>query len=266
MADPITFKYRFHFDSGDVTEHCIRIDPVSFALIPEITETAKAYKWTHLEFKKCVHCPLKVEKFPNCPVAENIAAVADAYKEFKSYLQVKVEVVSKERVITKNLSLQEGVHSIFGLIMATSGCPHMSFLKPMARFHLPFSSYEETLIRVTSFYMLRQYLIWQKGGKGDFEMKNLEALYANVQKVNEGIINRIRSVTNEEVAEDTAKPAEKPKVKGDANANSIVILDSYAQLLGMHFSSGLQEIEKYFPSATETDTATETKTETKTET
>ena len=37
--------------------------------------------------------------------------------------------------------------------MALSGCPVLEQLKPMARFHLPFASVEETIYRAASMYL-----------------------------------------------------------------------------------------------------------------
>ncbi len=85
------------------------------------------------------------------------------------------------------------------------------------------------MVRSTSFYLLRQYFVAKKGGQPDFELKKLNELYANVQKVNEGIINRIRSIAT-----------------GDADANSLTILNGFAQLLAMQLSDDLSEIQAVF--------------------
>ena len=66
------------------------------------------------------------------------------FKDTTSFKKTAVYVETKDRAYVKKCSVQEGLFPIFGLIMATSGCPHMEFLKPLARFHLPFSNVEET--------------------------------------------------------------------------------------------------------------------------
>ena len=57
------------------------------------------------------------------------------------------------------------VFSLIGIYMVTSGCPIMDKLRPMARFHLPFASTEETIYRAISTYLLGQYFLEQKGKK-----------------------------------------------------------------------------------------------------
>jgi len=114
--------------------------------------------------------------------------------------------------------------------MATSGCPHMDFLKPMARYHLPFSTAEETIVRTSSLYLLTQYFKEGSGGEPDYKLAGLENLYEQVSKVNLGIIERIRSRS----------------ASGDTNANSIVILNSFAQILSLGGKVGLNSVAKTF--------------------
>jgi hypothetical protein len=162
-------------------------------------------------------------------VARNLAMVAHAFKDERSYSKVTVEVETAERVYKKDLPLQDGLFGLFGLIMATSDCPYFSFLRPMARFHLPCSSLDETMVRSASFYLLKQYFVAQKKGAGDFELKEFSKLYDNVGMVNHGIIQRIRAVA-----------------KADADANSIVNLDAFASLLSSQAASNFSDLERLF--------------------
>jgi hypothetical protein len=109
--------------------------------------------------------------------------------------------------------------------MATSDCPIMNFFKPMARFHLPFSTVEETVFRTTSIYLLRQYFEYQNGNEPDLDLKKLNQRYDQVQIVNSGILNRINSV---------------------AQKDAIIILDTLAQMLSMELSHGLHSFEYLF--------------------
>jgi hypothetical protein len=114
--------------------------------------------------------------------------------------------------------------------MATSGCPHMDFLKPMARYHLPFSTAEETIVRTSSLYLLTQYFKEDSGDEADYRLAYLGELYEQVSKVNEGIIQRIRSRS----------------ASGDTNANSIITLNSFAQILSLGERIGLNSVAKSF--------------------
>lgn len=228
--EKINFTYKFIFKDGKTREYSINLDATTLDLIEETSGPQPA--WTDLEHCKCVHCPLTKDKFPKCPIAKNLAVMADEYKSYKSFEVVTVQVTTKTRNYSKELSLQEGLYSLFGLIMPTTQCPHMNFLRPMARFHLPFSSFHETMVRSASLYLLGQYFEARRGRAPDFELKKMDELYERVQKVNHGIIARIRSIAT-----------------GDADANSVTILNGFAQLLAMQISDGFSEIEPFFPKA-----------------
>jgi hypothetical protein len=223
----IKITYRFVFPDGRTREHLIEIAGDTGRLVA--FQNVEPETWTRLEHRQCSHCPLKPETHPHCPVAENLASVASDFKNERSFEEVVVEVATAERTYRKDLRLQEGLFGLFGLIMATSECPFLEFLSPMARFHLPFSTLRETMVRSVSFYLLRQYFVAKQGGTPDFELKAFAKLYKDLEKVNLGMANRIRSITN-----------------ADAEANSIAILDGFGKLLLHQLSTGLQELEQMF--------------------
>lgn len=223
----IKITYRFLFPDGRVHEYRVEIDSESGRLVQN--QTGDPGAWTALEHKKCAHCPLKLDTHPHCPVAKNLGTVANDFKGERSFDKVGVEVVTSERTYKKDLRLQEGLFGLFGLLMATSDCPYFEFLRPMARFHLPFSTVSETMVRSVSFYLLRQYFVAKKGGVADFNLVTFAKLYQDLEAVNLGLANRIRSMTT-----------------ADAEANSIVILDGFGKILSMQLSSGLKDLEKMF--------------------
>jgi len=106
----------------------------------------------------------------------------------------------------------------------------MNFLKPMARFHLPFSTSEETVFRSTSIHLLRQYFAYKKGEELDLDLQKLNDHYKKVQNVNQGILQRMSTVYK----------------KGDANQNALVILDAFAKVLTMDIEDQLQSMEYLF--------------------
>jgi hypothetical protein len=110
--------------------------------------------------------------------------------------------------------------------MASSGCPHMEFLKPLARFHLPFSSVEETFFRVSSMHLLKEYLKKEKYRLSeDISLDGLLACYREVEVVNQGILQRINSLS-----------------EVDANKNALIILNSFAQIIGIRLSNNLETL------------------------
>ena len=163
-------------------------------------------------------------------MARNIAEVVEAFKDTCSTMSVGVEVVTRARTYIKDTTLHLGLFGMMGLIMATSGCPHMDFLRPLARFHLPFATSLETTMRSLSMFLLREYVEMKKQGEQrSIDLKKLDEHYADVKKVNAGIIRRIRAIS-----------------RGDADVNALVSLDGFASLLSNEIANDMHEIASLF--------------------
>jgi len=225
---PLRFHYRFKFSDGNIKEYDLLLDPSSLSLIHEAEDQAPA-DWTRLVYEQCQCCPLSTDSHPRCPIAVNIMELVDNFKDVFSYHDCTVACDAAERTYSKTTSVMEGLSAIFGVIMATSDCPHMEFLKPMARFHLPFSTIEETTVRTASLYLLAQYFKYKDQNGMKFDFKTLENLYAKVQQVNEGLLKRIKSVSSE-----------------DADKNAIITLHSLSQFLSMEIDYSLGGLESIF--------------------
>ncbi len=226
-AESILIEYRITKDSGEILSFDVEIDGQNQSKPPALI-ASNNLEWSHLKNHQCFHCPLSDEIY--CPVALRIGWVVESLENAISAESVDCEVKTRERVIASRLPMQKAIYSLLGLLMATSGCPHMDFLKPMARYHLPFSSAEETIVRTSSFYLLTQYFNEAQGEEADYGLARLEELYRAVSEVNAGIINRIRSRS----------------AQGDADRNSIIVLDSFAQILSMGDKIGINSVAKSF--------------------
>ena len=225
---PFRFHYHFNFPDNSVKDYLIMLDPGTLSLIRDETDLAPA-DWTHLEFEQCRCCPLTPDIHPWCPIALNIMELVHSFKDIFSYHDCTVICETAERNYSKKTSVMEGLSAIFGVIMATSDCPVMEFLKPMARFHLPFSTIEETTVRTASMYLLAQYFRHKNEPGMKFDFKILESHYAKVQQVNEGLLRRINSVSSE-----------------DADKNAIITLHSLSQFLSMEIDYSLGGLESIF--------------------
>ncbi|HLE01543.1 MAG TPA: hypothetical protein VJB59_14865 [Bdellovibrionota bacterium] len=224
-----TISYEFDFRSGMTRRYSIRLDPDRISIAPSL-DGFHPPAWTNLERCRCDVCPLTSEASPLCPAAANMAELVDHFKNDCSTDPVLVRVITPERTYLKETEVQYGLLSILGIILATSGCPVMNFLKPMARFHLPFSTHTETIVRSISIYLLRQYFRKRAGGEPDILLEELERKYAQIQRVNEGLLSRIRSVVSQ----------------GDADKNAILILHAFSQLLSNEISEKLESLEYLF--------------------
>lgn len=219
--------YEFNFKNGTQKSFQILIDPqtISYSL-PELKNKPD---WTRLDYQQCDFCELTPDEHPRCPVALNIAELVEEFKETVSIEDCMVRCITPERTYLKETNVQEGLYSIFGIINATSSCPTMSFLKPMARFHLPFATTQESMARTISFYLLRQYFEYKKGNIPDLELKQLDEHYQRVTKLDKRMLERIQNAS--------------PK---DADKNAFITLNSLAQLISMEIDDNLNSLEYLF--------------------
>lgn len=225
--DPITIRYCFLL-SDEVDELFeLVVDPETLELQGNIPETLP--EWASLDFCKCPHCPLDVQTHSHCLVAANLVSVLDRFDSLFSYNQTHLVVTTKDRMISQVTKIQQAVSSLLGLVIATSGCPHTHFFKPMARFHLPLASNAETTFRAVSMYLLAQYFLNKEGKPVDFELKGLREIYRNIQLLNRCIADRLRAAA-----------------KTDSVLNAIVQLDIYAQTLLSVIENSLEELRGLF--------------------
>ena len=186
--------------------------------------------WTLLEHEQCICCPLDSSRSPHCPIAVNLVRLIDDFKGFLSSDRVSVTCTTPERTYLKETFLQNGLHSIFGLIMATSACPVMDFFRPMARFHLPFSTLEESLVRTVSFYLLGEHFRHRQNLNPDWES---QAPW--------------RAVPPGQGGQRRLPPARIKTVNElDADTNALLLLHSLTELLSGEMNSDLGSIRYLF--------------------
>ena len=222
----LRYHYTFTFGDGVVKEFDILLDPTTLNMPPR---TGAAPEWASLEYSQCKKCPLDTSVTKYCPIASNIAGLVQSFDGMLSYSEVEVSVITEERNTWKHTSVQEGVSSMLGIYMVTSGCPVMEKLKPMVRYHLPFATLDETTYRATAMYLLAQYFRQKQGMEPDWQLQGLASIYENVQGVNEGMAARIRNAS-----------------RVDAGVNALVALDAFAQVVPFFIEDELTKIEYLF--------------------
>jgi hypothetical protein len=220
--DVLTFIYRFVISKEESKDFNIVLDRLT---LQQMNKNEGPYpEWAGLDFNKCANCPLDVAEHPHCPVAVSLIDTVEYFKNCISFDEVDVYLKAPNRDYMTHISMQEGLSSMIGLLMATSGCPHMEMLKPMARFHLPFAEEDETMYRVITMYLMAQYFVNRRGGAPDWELKNLAGMYDNIRTVNKHFVQRLSKI----------------KIK-DASLNALIKLDCFAISVAFTIDQNLME-------------------------
>lgn len=226
--DPIRINYRFNMGNGKDDEVFeVLLDATTLEIINQNTEDLP--HWTRLEFHQCPHCPFTSETHPHCPLAVTLVKVTGRFNRVISYNEIGLTVQTHERQIYQKTTAQKGISSLIGLLFAASGCPHTALFKPMARFHLPLASEDETFYRAVGMYLLAQYFIHQKGRPADLDLDGLKDIYSNLHLLNTMIAERIRSETI-----------------ADSSINAVVLLDMITNLAPFILDDQLDNISHLF--------------------
>ena len=199
---------------------------------PAVHGEPSGAEWTRLDFHQCPNCPLRPTDAAFCPAARDIAPLLPHWGHLSSHQQVRAVVTTAERQVTADTSAQRVLSSLLGLILALSDCPVTAFLKPMARFHLPFASEEETLFRSVSAYLLRQYFQRLRGAPVDLDLSGLAARYRALEVVNQSLAERLRAASSR-----------------DATINAITLLDIFTKVLPVSIDRSLAQLEHLFGDA-----------------
>lgn len=229
MSDETTITYNFKFPKArEPVSLCLRFNQATFALIRE-TPADHAPDWTRLDNHKCGHCPLNARTRPFCPAATALNDVIECLDVLLSHEQVETTVVCERRTVIASTSVQCAFGSLFGIIIPTCGCPRTAYLRPMARFHLPFANEEETIYRAASMYLLAQYFAQRHIGSIPMDLAGLERIYQNMHEVNMRICDRLREVCVH-----------------DSSSNAIVILDIFSMVMRSAIQRDLKRLEPLF--------------------
>ena len=214
-------SFTYHFDSGGETHS------YTHTIGAEIDE-ASLPGWTRLDFQDCSGCRKLGLNY--CLAAAHLVEPAELLNHFVSHEEITVTVQAPERTYSKKTTVQEGLSGLFGLVMATSGCPTFDFLKGIGHFHLPLASFEETLFRSLSAYFMVNYLSDKQPNHAEV-VADIKHLYDRVKETNLAVSSRMRKGLEQ---------------KSDASMNALVILDSFGALVPMSVEDGLSALRKQF--------------------
>ncbi|MBL9187318.1 MAG: hypothetical protein JNK23_07570 [Opitutaceae bacterium] len=221
-----TITYAFAFQDGVTRRYELNFDD-QHRLLPRAS-SSPASAWTALGFQQCTNCPLKAADSPLCPVAQNIDHIVEDTKDTVSYTRAVVTVHTPERTYSAECATQDGLRSLFGLIMACSGCPHLDWLRPLARFHLPFADPDETLFRVLGLQLVGSFLADSNSTFAD-SIAQTDRRYEEVKTLNQCFIKRIRI-----------------HCRADADKNALAALDLFAQFFTLDRDDNFEMLRTIF--------------------
>ncbi len=202
--------------------------PINGEAANESTEDASRPVWTSLAVEQCACCPLTNEE-TRCPAAVALSGLMEDFGSLLSYDEVDATVETGGRTMKATVPAQKVLSSLLGLVLGTSGCPILAKFMPMARYHLPFASTDETTFRSVGAYLMAQYFVDQDGGEPDWSLVGLKAFYEDVHTINRAMVARLRG-----------------HFEGDAGVNAVAILDLFAHYLPMAVDEQLAELRPLF--------------------
>ncbi len=218
-----TITYFFRLATG--LEHRFDVDfdrPAASGDLPD---------WTLLETGKCGHCPLASGPGVRCPAAADLVPVIERFSALASVDSMDVRVMHGQYESRKHTDTQTALSALMGLILATSACPILSRMRPLAHTHLPFSTDTEMVYRIAAMHLFDCFL---KGKKAD--LSGLAGFFADIDKLNEAFAERIKRATQR-----------------DASINALVLLHARSVLASLSFEDRLEEIRSWFRLNSATD-------------
>lgn len=217
-------KIDYVFEFSDSKQLAYQVD-VERPQVDDEWADENAEEWARLEHCQCTNCPLgKTEKY--CPAALDIQRLVADFKTQPAFQKVDVRVSTPDRNYSKHTGLEEGLRSLMGLVLATSKCPILSELKPMAQHHMPFASSDEFILRNVSIYLIQQHFEMRGGGEPDWEMKGLVDRNKRLQLVNQALWQRIHTVC-----------------EGDSNLKALLSFFSMASSVSFSLESQMQKLK-----------------------
>ena len=183
--------------------------------------------WTRLATDKCPHCPLPDSDDAYCPAAADLVPVVEQFYALASVDRVDVRVISEQFEARKHTDTQTALSALMGLILATSGCPILGKMRPLAQMHMPFATPTETVYRMASMHLFGNFLKGVNTG-----LQGLTEYFRELDVLNHAFANRLKRA-----------------LKNDAGLNALVMLHSRAMLASLSIEEELATIRGWFSQA-----------------
>lgn len=220
-------QYRFDIEGASLEVFEIILDEEM--RLKDTFDMAQVPEWYKLGFNKCPNCTLSEDEHPVCPMMVAIGRAVSRFDRIASFELVNLSVITETRSYVQKTTAQRALSSLLGLLIAASGCPHTVFFRPMAVFHLPLSTEEETAFRAAGMFLIGQYLRKTEGLVAELGLSGLKKIYEDVSLVNRSVANRLRSAAS-----------------SDSLVNAVILLDLYAKALPSMIDMKLEELRPVF--------------------
>lgn len=222
-------RYRFDIPGSSVEIFDIFLD--DDLNLQDACEVRQVSEWQRLDFCKCPNCLLSEKDNPVCPMMKAIGGAVSRFDKIASFEVVDLSVLTETRTFLYRTTAQRSLSSLLGLLIAVSGCPHTVYFRPMAIFHLPLATEEETAFRAAGMYLVAQYLRKADGLPGELGLSGLKKIYEDMKIVNRAVAARLRSAAD-----------------SDSLVNAVILLDLYAKALPVMIDMKLDELRPFFSS------------------
>ena len=208
--------YFFRLGSGE--EHRFDVDfrrPVRSGDLPS---------WTLLATDRCPNCPLPEARGAHCPAAADLVPLIERFSTLASIDKIDVRVVTEQCEARKRTDSQTALSALMGLILATSACPILGRLRPLAHTHTPFATPTEMVYRIASMHLVGSYLRDEPAG-----LDGLGALFADIDTLNHAFARRLKRA-----------------VDSDAGINALIMLHARAMLASLSIEQEPDNIRAWF--------------------
>jgi hypothetical protein len=193
--ESILISYNFQLQDGSEENFQLRLESRTLEMIQPANHHLP--KWTLLNNGRCINCPLESVACGHCPAAVCMAGWMARFARLLSPGKITISVRTPQRLINGRTTARKGLASLMRLLMAVSGCPRASFMKPLAGFHMPFGDGAESAWQAISAYLMVQYFGQRDGVASITDLDAVLALFRELKAAYVGFADRIRFACQE---------------------------------------------------------------------
>ena len=180
--------------------------------------------WTLLEADKCPHCPLPSAPGAHCPAAADLVPVVEKFAALSSVDRIDVHVVTLQHEARKRTDTQTALGALMGLILATSACPILGRMRPLAHTHMPFATPTERVYRIVSMHLMGCHVRGEPVG-----LHGLAEFFSDIERLNHAFSARLNRA-----------------VQRDAGINALLALHARSMLASMSIEEEMENIRVWF--------------------